>query len=615
MNIILINTHKKDNINLLKARDFYFNKAKKLNKLNKVFLFLPALVLALSYLVYIPDLYCDFVDSNRDIITGFLTILCAGVNYVLSKSINSYTYKSNVLREEYDNNVFELARNEFVYNYSICEKDAKSKEYSYYKDALKQSNFNKYEVWYEEIFCDKMANNIMCCQMDNIIYTYHVYVEHKKMEKVNLTILGLIDVILFSIIFFCFHMVTPIVLIILAQFSILQNIFERLQIAEDLINEIRHFKEKIMEEGFIDRVNTSNESLNYCLRTMQDCLISYRNNSLFINKKLREKYLNPGNPYYKDLDDIKNKFLKIHDVTMPDSASEIEILSIKDQNKSYKLCEVQDRLKEMMCDVLHVLEDAKITYTLDGGTLIGSIREEKFVFWDDDVDIAIPIEQLEVAKQIIKDKLKDYVIQDYYNDIFYSPRLSNMRIRERKSIIEEKDSELYEEYENRGLFIDVYSYTPILINRFIDNIYRRLFIYTINKKIKKTEHRYIYTRKNEKVKNRFIKQKQCYLSRVEFYLKYARNKKYYAYVPTYIDNLKKSGPYIKKEYLYNEKDSRHKFENMECLVPYNSDEVLKCYYGENWRESPFKSLDKLKNYSEKKFCVTSLKHIKYIDLY
>lgn len=615
MNKILINTHKKDNIHLLRARDFYFNKAKNINKLNSVFLFLPALVLALSYLVYIPDLQNDFIDSNRDIITGFLTILCTAVNYKLSKSIDGYTYKSNVLREEYDNNVFGLARNEFAYNYSICEKDAHTKEYNYYNDALKQSDSEKYEVWYEEVFCDNMVNNVICCQMDNIIYTYQVYAEHKKVEKIKLAMLGLIDVALFAIIYFHFHMVTPIMLIILAEFSILQNLLERLKIADDLINEIKDFKEKVMEEGFLDRINASNESPTYFLRTLQDCLIVCRDNSLFISKKLRQNYLILGNQYYKDLDAIKDKFLEKPTLSMPKAASEIDILSIKDQNESYKLSDVQDRLKEMMSNVLRVLEDAGITYTLDGGTLIGALRDEKFIFWDDDVDIAIPIEQLEIAKQIISDNLKDYAVQDYNNDVFYSPRLSNMRIRDRKSIIEEKDSELYEEYENRGLFIDVYSYTPILINRVIDNIYRRLFIHTINKKIKKTERKYIYTGKSDKVKIRFIKQKQCYLSRVEFYLKYARNKKYYTYVPTYIDNLKKSGPYIKKEYLYHEKVSRHNFESMECLVPHNSDEVLKCYYGENWRKSPFKPLDDLRPiYSEKNLYVTSLKHIKYIDL-
>lgn len=59
---------------------------------------------------------------------------------------------------------------------------------------------------------------------------------------------------------------------------------------------------------------------------------------------------------------------------------------IKDNDK-YHTHEVQSTLLEMMKDVHAFCESNKIEYSLCGGTLLGAIRHNGYIPWDDDIDI------------------------------------------------------------------------------------------------------------------------------------------------------------------------------------------------------------------------------------
>jgi len=44
-------------------------------------------------------------------------------------------------------------------------------------------------------------------------------------------------------------------------------------------------------------------------------------------------------------------------------------------------------LLELLKQVIEVFENHKITYWLDGGTLLGAVRDGKFIDWDNDIDL------------------------------------------------------------------------------------------------------------------------------------------------------------------------------------------------------------------------------------
>lgn len=597
MDRILRETHKKQNIDLLKVRDYFFDKARKLNKLNTFLEVLPVIILFVSYIPFISDI--SFINEYRDYCTGILTIVLFFICFFIDRKIDENLEISNTFREEYDVRVFGIEKNQYIYDYSCIEK--------YKPLAQKITNSSpKYEYWYEEIFCDNHLNNVICCQMDNVIYTYHVY---KKTEKVYTFFVSLLAIFLF-LIWAWIRDANFLILSVITMFSIFQMFFVYINVANELVENNKYLFDLVLNS---DKKEYTMEEIRY----IQDCLIINRNSSLFIPKFIRNSYLKDANPYYKDLDKIKNKLMDKETVSIPSTAQEIEILS-PDGMHATNLTVIHNRLRVMLQDIKTVLDKHNIQYTLDGGTLIGAIREKgKYIFWDDDIDLAIRYEDFCKAKKVLETELgQKYNFQDYYNETYYSPRLSSLRMREKntKGVIEEKDSTLFELYEKRGLFIDIYVYAPILHDRYTDSIYRKFRIHTIHKKIKKIED--LWKSDKPKYEKKLIQLKKRYLKRVEWYLSHAKCQDYYAYTPNYIENLKHPGPYIKKESLYatsQDKTPYCNFEGFSCPIPVNSAEVLQAYYGKTWNQSPFKPLETIGNYSQKNFPVTKMKHVGYFE--
>lgn len=56
------------------------------------------------------------------------------------------------------------------------------------------------------------------------------------------------------------------------------------------------------------------------------------------------------------------------------------------------LPENQQQIADNLYTVTRILEKKGIPYVLEGGTLLGAIRENRFLPWDDDVGIAVPAE-------------------------------------------------------------------------------------------------------------------------------------------------------------------------------------------------------------------------------
>ena len=59
-------------------------------------------------------------------------------------------------------------------------------------------------------------------------------------------------------------------------------------------------------------------------------------------------------------------------------------------NNYINLREVQLAQVEMLDQIVKFIDENKLRYSLDSGTLIGAIRHKGFIPWDDDIDIMMP---------------------------------------------------------------------------------------------------------------------------------------------------------------------------------------------------------------------------------
>ena len=62
---------------------------------------------------------------------------------------------------------------------------------------------------------------------------------------------------------------------------------------------------------------------------------------------------------------------------------------------------LQSRLTELLHRVHLICEENNIRYTMMGGTLIGAVRHQGFIPWDDDIDIGMPYEDYKKFINII----------------------------------------------------------------------------------------------------------------------------------------------------------------------------------------------------------------------
>lgn len=240
-----------------------------------------------------------------------------------------------------------------------------------------------------------------------------------------------------------------------------------------------------------------------------------------------------------------------------------------------------DKVKEIEIDILKEFvtfcEKNKLRYYLVGGTLIGAVRNQGFVSWDDDIDIVMPRPDFDRFHALCNGSIKNYEVRS----IYYTPDIhcrGLIRIVDKKYMTELNVDPLY-----LPPWIDVFSLEGLPEN--IDECckhYKKTKIWKILSKFSRVDLRLT----KSKIK-RFIKTVLFYPLRkigpiyfnkklIKIALKYDFDDSKYVGVVTTGLGMRERMP----KYYYIGKQKKLPFEGIMVNVPGYYDRYLTDFYGD-----------------------------------
>ena len=111
--------------------------------------------------------------------------------------------------------------------------------------------------------------------------------------------------------------------------------------------------------------------------------------------------------------------------------------------------EMLDILKEIDC----ICEKHKIRYWLFAGTLLGAVRHQGFIPWDDDCDIGMMREDFEKFESVLNELPSHLFYQTPKTDPHYTKKFIKIRSN-RIKLIETEES--FNEPYHQGVFVDIF---------------------------------------------------------------------------------------------------------------------------------------------------------------
>ena len=134
--------------------------------------------------------------------------------------------------------------------------------------------------------------------------------------------------------------------------------------------------------------------------------------------------------------------------------------------------EVQLTGYEILNAVVDLCEKHNITYYLGWGTLLGAIRHEGFIPWDDDIDIEMPVEDYRRFLRIARKELpEDLFLQTYFTDSGYNEMWAKVRKNDTASIpLIWKDLDIH-----WGIGIDIFPMVGVYQNVLLRKLQMKMY--------------------------------------------------------------------------------------------------------------------------------------------
>lgn len=219
-----------------------------------------------------------------------------------------------------------------------------------------------------------------------------------------------------------------------------------------------------------------------------------------------------------------------------------------------------------------------IKYYAAFGTLLGAVRHNGFIPWDDDLDVCMLRDDYEKLKKVAKDEFKGkYFFQDWYNSCGRTWIFSKLRNSETTAVeYPEKDAEF-----NQGIFIDIFP-----VDEFDDGVNVDLTFKAIQRELFDCINNPVDVLKGIIAGKQYILDRDTLVAFCNDYISAERvfekltleNYGKSEYVGYFYDDMRRNNKKYPKACF--DKVIYMPFEGLEMPVPAGYDEILKTYYGD-----------------------------------
>ena len=249
-----------------------------------------------------------------------------------------------------------------------------------------------------------------------------------------------------------------------------------------------------------------------------------------------------------------------------------------DNTVESRLALLHTSLQEILDRVVEIRERHNLQYSLAYGTLIGAIRHNGFIPWDDDLDIVMPRKDYLRFIEYCKTELPNqYYYQGVENEKKYWLVFGKVRKKDTLFIEEHIDQDRFP-MSKQGIFIDIFPIDGVKNNKKVLLLYNKII-----RKIAVIMHGKI-TKRSHIAKDwisDFIPKSICLLV-YNIIVKIATSNKPDYYVDLELDLSKSFQFYSVDNNSKRMHLEKHVFEGKEYWIPVNYHEALMSVYGEYW---------------------------------
>lgn len=257
------------------------------------------------------------------------------------------------------------------------------------------------------------------------------------------------------------------------------------------------------------------------------------------------------------------------------------------QNKEVNIRELQLVELNILKEFISICKNLNLRYFLAGGSVLGTVRHNGFIPWDDDIDVIMPRKDYETFLEKGQDLMqKKYFLQTYKTDPEYTMSYAKIRNSETTFI----EATVQKQNINHGVFIDIFPLDGYNPNRRIKNAINKIQYKLYNIHIDKSYTTNIKRSIKSRIINAFtdiIYGNKNIVQLLEKKEKIATKYNYdeSEYVCPFFDPVKAPLSLVfPKNYFGN--GVVKKFEGIDVVIPQNYDAFLKQHYGDYMKLPP-----------------------------